>query len=428
MTKEQTKSYGGVRKKLMGAVAMLLVASIMVVSSTYAWFTLSTAPEITGISTSVGANGNLEIALLNSDWQEDGENNWTDGGTYADLSKISSAVGDSSAEQVVTKANLTWGNLVDLSDSTYGLQTIKLMPARLNFMPNDTTKVVAANLLRTAVYGADGRVATVDGTTYASGSYSENGWAYNGERLTYGVRAVGSNDNLSAQQTGAITHRSEYNSKLNAARVGMSNALAANGSELSSALTAQAQNQELSTTQATAVENLVAAANTALGNIDAAYKALLKVAVSKIADPAAYTAAVAAIDSAANADAAVSAISDYATAAGLSGTPLLSSELTALATNKAAVAEAQAAITAEPKNYGAALGQLVNANQVTINGFSKTAPAPEAGEEDMRLIVNDGESDSFNPGLMTKVVNAGGFQVKMGDGSGVFAYIGSVAG
>ncbi|MBQ9392727.1 MAG: hypothetical protein IJU18_01875, partial [Oscillospiraceae bacterium] len=47
---------------------------------------------------------------------------------------------------------------------------------------------------------------------------------------------------------------------------------------------------------------------------------------------------------------------------------------------------------------------------------------------DMRLIVNDGESDSFNPGLMTKVVNAGGFQVKMGDGSGVFAYIGSVAG
>lgn len=67
MTKSQANSYGGVRKKLMGAVAMLLVASIMVVSSTYAWFTLSTAPEITGISTSVGANGNLEIALLNSD-------------------------------------------------------------------------------------------------------------------------------------------------------------------------------------------------------------------------------------------------------------------------------------------------------------------------------------------------------------------------
>ena len=51
MTQAQSKSYGGVKKKLMGAVCMLLVASIMMVSSTYAWFTLSTAPEITGIST-----------------------------------------------------------------------------------------------------------------------------------------------------------------------------------------------------------------------------------------------------------------------------------------------------------------------------------------------------------------------------------------
>ena len=61
MTQAQSKSYGGVKKKLMGAVCMLLVASIMMVSSTYAWFTLSTAPEITGISTSVGANGNRTL-------------------------------------------------------------------------------------------------------------------------------------------------------------------------------------------------------------------------------------------------------------------------------------------------------------------------------------------------------------------------------
>lgn len=431
MTKEQTKSYGGVRKKLMGAVAMLLVASIMVVSSTYAWFTLSTAPEITGISTSVGANGNLEIALLNSVWQEDGENNWTDGGTYLNLNKISSAVGDSSAILGATAANLTWGNLVDLSDSTYGLQTIKLLPARLNFMQNDTTKVVAANLLKTAVYGADGRVATVNGTTYASGSYSENGWAYNATRPTYGVRAVGSNDNLSAQQTGAINHRSEYNSKLNAARVGMSNALAANGSDLSSALTAQAQGEALSESQAAAVTALVAAANTALGNIDAAYKALMKVAVSTIADPAVYGVAITSID---EADDAAAAVASATTAAGLSGTPL-SSELAALATNKAAVAAAQEAIDADEPNYGAALEQLVNGSKVTINGFSKTAPAPGPGPDeedgteddvtkDMRLMVNE----SFNPNLMTEVVNAGGFQVRMGDGSGVFAYIGSVAG
>ena len=35
MTQAQSKSYGGVKKKLMGAICMLLVASIMVVSSTH---------------------------------------------------------------------------------------------------------------------------------------------------------------------------------------------------------------------------------------------------------------------------------------------------------------------------------------------------------------------------------------------------------
>ena len=52
-----------IKNKLIAAIAMLLVSSIMMVSSTYAWFTLSTAPEVQGITTTVGANGNLEIAL-----------------------------------------------------------------------------------------------------------------------------------------------------------------------------------------------------------------------------------------------------------------------------------------------------------------------------------------------------------------------------
>ena len=51
------------RGKLIAAVAMLLVACVMMVSSTYAWFTLSTSPEVQGITTTIGANGNLEIAL-----------------------------------------------------------------------------------------------------------------------------------------------------------------------------------------------------------------------------------------------------------------------------------------------------------------------------------------------------------------------------
>ena len=54
-----------IKKKFAAAICMLLIAAIMMISSTYAWFTLSTAPEVTGITTNVGANGNLEIALLN---------------------------------------------------------------------------------------------------------------------------------------------------------------------------------------------------------------------------------------------------------------------------------------------------------------------------------------------------------------------------
>ena len=60
----QEKRRRDIKSKLIAAICMLLVSSIMMVSTTYAWFTLSTAPEVTGINTSVGANGNLEMALL----------------------------------------------------------------------------------------------------------------------------------------------------------------------------------------------------------------------------------------------------------------------------------------------------------------------------------------------------------------------------
>ena len=44
-------------QKLMGAIAMLLVASIMMSATSYAWFVLSTAPEVTDLTTTAGANG-----------------------------------------------------------------------------------------------------------------------------------------------------------------------------------------------------------------------------------------------------------------------------------------------------------------------------------------------------------------------------------
>lgn len=199
MTQAQSNSYGGVKKKLMGAVCMLLVASIMVVSSTYAWFTLSTAPEITGISTSVGANGNLEMALLTSGNGTDENTN-----TYAHLDKITSAVGDSAAKDSnVTRANLTWGNLVDLSNESYGLSDITLMPARLSMAADSTAEEAKANhtnLLQTASYGTDGRVTDIDINTVSAVKSGADGFQYTVEKPTYGVRAIGVASNVTPRQ------------------------------------------------------------------------------------------------------------------------------------------------------------------------------------------------------------------------------------
>ena len=106
---KKNAEYKGIQKKLVAAIAMVLVASIMVVTSSYAWFTLSTAPEVTGINTSVGSNGNLEIALRTGS-----------------LESISNSDG-----LTFPAANNYWGNLVDLSNEMYHLDDITLMPAAL---------------------------------------------------------------------------------------------------------------------------------------------------------------------------------------------------------------------------------------------------------------------------------------------------------
>ena len=208
MTQAQSKSYGGVKKKLMGAICMLLVASIMVVSSTYAWFTLSTAPEITGISTSVGANGNLEMALLTS-----GNDTTDQPNTYKDLTKISSAVGDSAAKKGVTAANLTWGNLVNLDDQSYGLDQIKLMPAAVKYAGAGETNLDTTGMLATAQYGTDGRVKDLEGAT-VSAVYNE-GFKYSGTQ-SYGVRAVGVASNVTAREAA-------FNSAKNSYRISVAN-------------------------------------------------------------------------------------------------------------------------------------------------------------------------------------------------------------
>ncbi len=129
-------------KERITAVALLLAMSVaMMTSATYAWIVLSRSPEVEGMATNVTSNGSLEIALAKPD------------GSLPD----ESAIGDSAATpgQTLVSSNLTWGNMVNLSDASYGLQAISLRPALLSGF-NLTQKPLYG-----ATYGDDGRVTGV---------------------------------------------------------------------------------------------------------------------------------------------------------------------------------------------------------------------------------------------------------------------------
>ena len=153
-------------KKLYAAVSMVLVAALLMTATSYAWLVLSQAPEVSNVTTTVGANGNLEIAL----GKNIGE----------------SAIGDSFNKNDVTIANRTWGNLIDLTDESYGLQAITLRPAILNSAGG------AINMLHpfaAPVYGADGRVQYIYANNMFAGTY--NGSQFITTPNDYGVHGIG---------------------------------------------------------------------------------------------------------------------------------------------------------------------------------------------------------------------------------------------
>ena len=129
----------GLKERVLAVALLLVMSAAMMTSATFAWLTLSRAPEISNVTTNVAANGNLEIALVRPDGSEPAE----------------SAVGDSSAAEGnnVVNANLTWGNLVNLSDESYGLSNIVLRPALLG-----NTNNLLEQPLKGVDYGSDGRV------------------------------------------------------------------------------------------------------------------------------------------------------------------------------------------------------------------------------------------------------------------------------
>lgn len=253
MNKKRKTSVNGVKKKLMGAVCMLLVASIMMISATYAWFTLSTAPEVTGITTSVGANGSLEMALLNN-------------ASWTNPDGILSKVGDSSAAtNDVTKSNITWGNLVDLSDTSYGTNAFKLNPAALVLGENN--KVNQTTPLATPTYGTDGRVNKLDtNTVFGTYSMADNAFLAG---TNYGVRGIGVAAAMTAEQLAMRNAIAQVAIQTAAAKALVQNALNSQGSALASLAAGFATNTayEPSEADVAAVNAVVKAVNDAKADL-----------------------------------------------------------------------------------------------------------------------------------------------------------------
>lgn len=213
MTKKP-KLISSIRAKLISAVAMLLVAVIMVVSSTYAWFTLSTAPEVTGITTQIGANGALEMALLPAD---------------GNIAGITSQVGDSSI--AMKDKNITWGNLVDLSDyAIYGLDKILLYPSALN-MDAETGNILGAPV-QIPMYGPDGRVDKLDTTKTMTSIYDAVNENFSAGKGGFGVRAIGAASGMTELQLAYRNSRSQAANATAAATTLAAQILNGNGSAL----------------------------------------------------------------------------------------------------------------------------------------------------------------------------------------------------
>lgn len=191
-------------KKLNLTFIPLTLCLILLISASYAWLTMSTAPEVTSVDTNVGANGSLEIALLSEK-------------TYVDPLTIMAGIGSSAVSQDTVASNLSWGNVIELADDAYGTGKISLLPARLNLRrQEDGTAVLDRNMLQIAEFGSDGRIAMMSPKT-VSATYENRAFTYYATSQNYGVRAIGTVSNLTPQQISLSTARTAAQSNTTAA-------------------------------------------------------------------------------------------------------------------------------------------------------------------------------------------------------------------
>ena len=121
------------KAKLMMSVMSLVLATIMMTTVSFAWFTISTNPEVANIDTTIAANQNLEIALASD---------------LTGTAPAASAVGDAGQ-------NTKWGNLVDLN-AYFGSETWKLKPVQV---------ALDTGVVSIPEFGLDGRISKVNTST-----------------------------------------------------------------------------------------------------------------------------------------------------------------------------------------------------------------------------------------------------------------------
>lgn len=413
---KQHKRQRDIKTKLMAAVAMLLVSSIMMVSSTYAWFTLSTAPEVTGINTAVGANGNLEMALLPKDGQ---------------LSSITSAAGDGVLD--IEERNVTWGNLVDVSDTgIYGLDKITLYPAALNATGTDDAGnpiAIAEALLKTPSYGADGRVTQLMANTFTGYYGNVTPGTFSPDDL-FGVRAVGTASGMTDRQLSYRNARSDANTAKAKAATLAAESLNNNGSALANIAITHGMGSDDGKYTSDNVAALRAIIDDlqkedgVLDQIETAYLQyiLAYAASSKTGTEDTVWIAVKALVEAENAT--LESVQAGLTQAGLTSLPdALNTAITEYNETVAAVAEAndklevlEEALENDPNTkfnwsqISSAMTPLANPNAMKVNGFEVSQVKQNLGA------------------LVSSVTAQGGLVVTMATGGGVYADIADQSG
>ncbi len=390
------------KRKLMAALSMLLVAAILLTATSYAWLVLSIAPEVTGITTNVGANGSLEIALLTAD-------------TYKDLSKIPTGPGTSLAngESPNVRGNISWGNLVDLSVKDYGLSEVMLLPARLSVAPSGDGYVVNNGLLSVPTYGYDGRIIQLTDNTVTT-TYSGDGkFTYEGFQ-DYGVRVIGTSDSISVQEAALTQAKASIKTYTESAR---SAAVAALNDNTDGLISIIAEKMGMGLTignkgKAETINSMIDGLENSVSYIDLAIRnGIVAVAASKLADEVTFTTV---RDHVMNTDKSLNEVIDGLTGVGYADT--LPEEFTNwvggvsdMANSLALANNLAAELTDESpwEDIRGALEPLMNTSKVYVNNVN---------------------FDNLTKADFEEMLNGGEVRLVLTSGSGVFADIADYTG